>query len=524
MATSSLRLLRGRLLRPIAALSATLWLLESCYSWGAQQGTARQIITDHRAAPLRLIRVGGARQEVSHAELIKDTVFGYDLRARQDVRIPLDSVTGVEVSQIDGLKTAAFVGAMGVAVILVINGTKSNPPPPPPPSGGGGVCNPPCTFSCPLVYAWDGTAWRLDSGTFGGAIAAAFQRTDVDNLIYATPQNGRLRLRVANELDETDHIDALSVVAVDHDSGASVAPDASGRLHTLRNAAVPVAAVDDLGRDVLWRVRDVDDRAWESALIPRDTSRERELRDGIVVSFVRPQGATRAHLVVDGNATVWAADVLGQFVAAHGTATRAWYDSLSADPALAATTGMKIAREGFLSALLWDGARWSPRGLIWDAGPEISKQQVLELDLRALPGDTVRVRLESVPAFWRLDRVAMDFSDDVPAHEQVLALRSARDRNGHDVAPLLSAADHSYYTLETGDAADLVFDAPAPPAAGTARSFILRSTGWYRIRTDESLRPDTALLRSVLNQPLGVSRAAVARLNARLAELAGGQR
>jgi hypothetical protein len=281
--------------------------------------------------------------------------------------------------------------------------------------------------------------------------------------------------------------------------------------------------VDYAGRDIAWRVSDVDDRAWQSALVPRDTSRPTELRDGIELAFVRPAGAPRAHLVVDGNATWWAALMMKEFIEAHGSATQAWYDSLAADPALAQGTGMKVAREGFLSALLWDGSRWNPRGIIWDAGPEISKQQVLELDLRGLEGDTVRVRLESVPAFWHLDRVAMDFSADVATREQVLGLRSARDRTGRDVAPLVAAVDHTYYTLETGDAADLVFDAPAPPAPGTARSYVLRSNGWYRIRTDESLRPDTALLRGVLGEPLGISRAAVAQLNARLAELARGQ-
>ena len=113
MAQASLGGLRGRPLRPVAVLCAALWIVEGCYSWSAQQGSARQIIADHRETALRLIRVGGERQEVSHAELIKDTVFGFDLQSRRDVRIPLDSVTGVEVSTIDGAKTVGLIVVLG---------------------------------------------------------------------------------------------------------------------------------------------------------------------------------------------------------------------------------------------------------------------------------------------------------------------------------------------------------------------------------------------------------------------------
>lgn len=63
------------------------------------------------------------------------------------------------------------------------------------------------TYSCPLVYSWDGQRWRLDSGTFGGAIMPALARTEVDNLLHAVPVGDSLRLRITNELNETDHLD-----------------------------------------------------------------------------------------------------------------------------------------------------------------------------------------------------------------------------------------------------------------------------------------------------------------------------
>jgi hypothetical protein len=59
---------------------------------------------------------------------------------------------------------------------------------------------------------------------------AALERTDLDNLDLATPADGILRLKVTNERKETDYLDALRVVAVDHDPGVVVAPDPSGNI------------------------------------------------------------------------------------------------------------------------------------------------------------------------------------------------------------------------------------------------------------------------------------------------------
>ena len=134
-------------------------------------------------------------------------------------------------------------------------------------------------------------------------------------------------------------------------------------------------------------------------------------------------------------------------------------------------------------------------------------------------GDTVLVRLESAPALWLVDRVAMDFTADGPLTVHELPLTSARDRAGNDVAPLISAADGREYVMETGDAAEMSFRVPTL-AAGMDRTFLLRSSGWYRIHVPSAGAPDVAMLDAVMRQPLGISRTTVAGLNAALARLA----
>jgi hypothetical protein len=52
--------------------------------------------------------------------------------------------------------------------------------------------------------------------TFGGAIFHAAQRTDVDNLDHLAEVGGAYRVKLTNELQETQYVDELKLLVVDH--------------------------------------------------------------------------------------------------------------------------------------------------------------------------------------------------------------------------------------------------------------------------------------------------------------------
>lgn len=366
--------------------------------------------------------------------------------------------------------------------------------------------------SCPLVYSWDGTTWRLDSGTFGGAIVRALARTDVDNLDHATPQDGILRLKLANEWNETEYVDRLALLAVDHDSASTVAPDGAGRLHSVGPLTLAARARDFRGEDVLTRISAADGWNWESSPLGRDTAVAADLTDGIELAFPKPSGRKAARLVVDGNNTRWAAQMMYAFVSAHGRATQTWYDSLDAVPARARSMFAALAHDAFLRVSVWERGHWEQQGLVTEAPPELVKRQVLALDLRGVAGALVRLRLESVPSFWALDQVALDFSPERPVTATELVPTTAIDNQGRDVRGLLVQADSGFYVMEQDDFAEAQYQVPEVPR-GRARTYLLRSTGWYRIHTPETAEPDITLLDRVRREPGAIARISVARMN-----------
>jgi hypothetical protein len=493
----------------------------ACMSWKTQSVAPDQVMAKH-PDQVRVTLGNGSRIVIADPTIIGDSLIGSApssdrKRAAPRRAVLLSDVQSMQVHRVNAGRTTLLIAGVGATAVVVaaaatwdgpLGSGSSNSGGDGGDSGGGGVG---WGASCPLVYSWDGNSWRLDSGTFGGAVAPALARTDLDNLIYATARNGVLRLRVANELNETDYLDALSVLAVDHPPGLTVAPDGDGRIYALGKLAPPLSARDDRGGDALPRVRTPDGWGWESDPSGRDTSRVADIRDGLELTFLNP-GTREARLVLDGSNTPWAAHLTQELVAAHGRNTRAWYDSLGAYPALARGLGEMMMREAFLGVSVWSGGKWKRQGYVWEAGPEIMKRQVFPLDLSGVKGERVRVRLESAPSFWLIDHVALGAAEHGPVEVRELRAESAVDQSGADVAALISSLDHGYYVMENGVSAELRFQVPEVPA-GRVRSYLVRSSGWYRIHAAEVKAPDIALLRKVLTEPNGASRVAVGRMN-----------
>ena len=519
----------GRRLFPVPMLLVALsLLLVSCASWQRTRALSEPAAREKHYNRMRVDLVDGPVLYLRNPWFGGDTLYGrtevkihnyqnsgpYVKYEKGDtVAIPIERISKLEARRLSGTKTMLYVVGVGLTVAVVIAAiaaaNKNNDPIPVNTndySGGDG------SWSCPLIYSWDGEAWRLDSATYAGALMPALARTDVDNLDHPRAQDGIVRLRLTGESGETEHVDAVRLVVVDHDPRCAIAPDAAGALHSLGPLRDPTEARDRAGRDILRLVRAGDALSWESVPTGRDTAKVEDIRDGIDVEFPRAAGAKEARLVVDGRYTAWAEYLMHEYIQLHGRETGAWYTALAADKARTHAFAAAMAREAFLDVSVWDGARWRRQGFVPGPGPGVSKRQVVRLDLSEVRDDTVRVRLEAAPSFWLIDRVSIDFEPERGFVAKEIALSGAADSHGRDVRAQLDHADGQEHVLESPDFVELRFAVdPTPP--GLTRSYLAATTGWYRIHTSESGDPDWALAERLIREPRAISRLSVARLN-----------
>jgi hypothetical protein len=256
--------------------------------------------------------------------------------------------------------------------------------------------------------------------------------------------------------------------------------------------------------------------AWESGLRQRDPARVSETRDGIELVFHRPEGAASGTLVLEARNTLWAVHLMGRLVRAWGRDVAQWYDPATS-AAMAERLAPALTQEAPLAVLVRVNGTWQQRGQVWEIGPEVAKRVALPLDLSGITGEQVEIRLESIPNFWMVDYVGFDASDPVPFSVREIGLEQALRNDGRDVRGLLAQPDQLYLVMERGDEAELDLRIP-PPMAGLSRSYIAKTTGWYRIHGAETAEPDQDFLQAVA-APRGPGTVAIRLANEALARL-----
>jgi hypothetical protein len=233
----------------------------------------------------------------------------------------------------------------------------------------------------------------------------------------------------------------------------------------------------------------------------RNSGDKNAVRDGIVLSFSRPEKAKSAKLAFHVQNTAWATEIEAQLLRLKGKDLGKWYDVINDSQEHVDSFVEGVKREAMLAVSVWYGKSWLCVGHVWFVGPYVSKSQIFELEVEKLPKDELRIQLESTAGLWMVDCVNIDFTDDPPVKVTELALEKGTDHTGRDVRSLLNAIDDHYYVLEeAGYEADLIFKAP-PRDDGLNRSVILKSTGYYTVNVSGQGEPHSDFVKRLGNEP-----------------------
>lgn len=419
--------------------------------------------------------------------------------------LPFSEINLVQTSRVDGLGSLLTYGSIGVLIVATAGARSSSENLDVrsqiryPPSGGGGG------GSCPYVFSFDGTDYHFESETFAGALCQGLERTNLEPLRYLTGDPQNLQLAIANQLEESEHVNELALLEVDHPSGTRVVTDALGGIHTISAPALPSAAFGFDNKDAIDLICKSDGRMWESNLDRVDPDKDEQLRDGIVCEFARPAGAVQAKLLITCRNSDLGYFALQKLFSLEGPDRLKWYHQLNSDQSARNQLMSWVMREGGLDVSLWADNVWVAQGMLPQVGPRVTAEKVAILDLKCVKGDRIKVKLESSTDLWRIDAVAIDYSPDEKVRIMPARLVSAITAAGQSISDRIAAADSTYYSMLPGDYAFLKYEASAI-RPGYKRTYLLKSRGFYYTWGKSGATDNSALVEHILHEPLLGSR------------------
>ncbi len=362
--------------------------------------------------------------------------------------------------------------------------------------------------SCPWVFAFDGKEmafikdflWRSPLGMrINAQVTAGVSQTEDWILIRGdelVSRDGFYDIRITSELWETQFVDWVELMVVDHPPDVAVFVDErfamqQPELKVIATGA-PVAvhaARDDAGRDV-------------SAMVD---ARDARYLDTFEVG--KYQGVAADHWVEIELPR--AAENRGGWLIGHG-----WIYPTDSSINVAMGHGAEFRPQGLrLDAMRGDGAWESVKP---DLGFPAGKFKTIAIDLAGVASSRLRLRT-NLEIYWdwlawaapadgervRTRRIVSRTaalrgrgfskishpdrrSPDVPLYSGVVDtaprwwdLRGYHTRFG-DVRPLLADVDDRYVIMNAGDELVLRFPDPGPPRDGWVRDFVLMGDGWVK--------------------------------------------
>ena len=403
----------------------------------------------------------------------------------------------IEKRDISTARTVGLVAGVAagiVIIVLAVAASKSKTTTTTAPSTTG------TTQSCPFVYSWDGTRYVFDAEPYGGAIAKGLEKDDYSELGQLREEDGRYKLRITNEVDETQMTNLTELWVVDHSAGTRVVPDILGKLHTVSAPQELLSAQDAEGRDLLPWLRSTDRLIWEPPSVPDANG---SLQGDIVMTFPKPADAKQVKLVANASTGLWGSYMIKKMVELRGKDVGKFYFAVNhSQSARNKLTAWEEREELYrLKVYVEEPTGWVVRGILPGTGPYISKDRILPLDVSHVAGDQLKIRIHPPAGFWALNSFTADYSADQPLTVQTLKPSTAQNMQGKSVLADLVSVDNRYLAMPNiGDADHLTFAAPARKE-GAEREVFLHTRGYYKLHIRDAGAPDKKTLEAFEKAP-----------------------
>lgn len=392
---------------------------------------------------------------------------------KDNITVPLSAIKDIEIYEFDNVATSgsAVLGAIGIFAATI-----------------GGFFLILLMVSCPFIYVPVDDGYAFVGEIYSGSVQPALERHDYLKLPNQKTNDNAYRLKIANELKESQHTNLMELWVFDHDKDADIVVDKYGQAYNLMNAEVATTATNLEGRDVLEEVQQMDEKFYTSTKYVGELS----LTDGIIAEFPNNTDADFARVKIHAKNNLLLDYMVGQFYDEMGDLYKPWaklQKHVSEEKQRNWTLNQHIP----ITLSVERNGIWEEIDYYHIVGPKAMKEDVLSFPLNGAESNPLKVKFEFGNFFWDIDYVGVDFGTNENIEFRKVAINTAVDQDDKNIKRKLTADDNKYYTQDFAGTSAIV-DFNLPQKTGEQQTIYLHSKGWYEILRNPSGKPDREYL------------------------------
>ncbi|WP_115882744.1 hypothetical protein [Lutibacter oceani] len=377
--------------------------------------------------------------------------------AKNIVDIPLDKIDSIIVHESDTghevLKVVGITAGTLVVVTALVAALKS---------------------SCPFVYSNDGTLFTFEGELYPGAIRPSMERNDYFQLKHIKGKENSYRIKVSNELKEIQYTNSLNLIEVLHPENSEAMIDQNGKIHTIKNPISPFEMIVGNQPSNPEIVEDSDNNSFHFNAIT-DSFEFQTLK----LKFNRPQEKDKVKLVLRLKNSYWLDYTFGKFYKKFGSSFNEFQKKNRNQPYEKSLKWMK--EQGIpLEILIRNNEEWTLVESLNMVGPLAFRDIVVPIDLKSNSFKPLEIMLRCGFMFWEVDKVAADFSENLPVIVNNLKPFRAIDQDGNDVLKFLTEKDDQYLVQPNiGDQVYVSFKNNSEDLKDGKKTIFLENRGYY---------------------------------------------
>ncbi|MCF8269109.1 MAG: hypothetical protein K9I25_04000 [Crocinitomicaceae bacterium] len=335
---------------------------------------------------------------------------------------------------------------------------------------------------CPHVYVDNGEQFIFEKTLFTGAKAPQLERSDLKNIPDYFPDNNQLSLTIINEEEEEQYIDKLSLLVVEHASGAELAVNKDGEIIAYESIIPAESVVDQDGTNQEAAVKEKDKVAYDF--------KPEKLTDlsALYATFNPSLTAGKSSLILHVKNTKWSGYLYNEFNKLFGSEHTKWVEKNNNKSKEDREAWMRQEGIKLLVEVKQNGQ--------WESLTELELVGDVAYEKLAIPvvvngAAPLEIRLRSGFHFWKIDYMGL-----ATTHEELIVNRtriqpaSVVDKYGNSNTDNILNSDNIYMSSTPEDTVNTIRFEGIPVNQKFQRSLFIEAEGHYLMKSAYTGKPN----------------------------------